>query len=340
MASSSSSSISQLVANNKRFLAPSPVEGVRISSPIELYSTQYYTTCAIGGAAACGLTHALVTPLDLVKCRRQVDPTLYRGIMHGWQVIGKAEGIRGLYTGWLPTLIGYSMQGACKYGFYEVFKKKFADAMGEEAAFKYRTSLYLAASASAEVIADVALCPMEALKVRMQTTIGKPFSKGALDGFNKILANEGASGFYKGLTPLWLRQIPYTMMKFASFERTVEAIYKYALSRPRHEYSGTQQLGVTFVSGYIAGVFCAVVSHPADTLVSKLNNVAKAEGESTGALSMRILRDLGFRGVWRGLTARIYMIGTLTALQWFIYDSYKVYTGLPTTGSTDKKKAA
>lgn len=31
--------------------------------------------------------------------------------------------------------------------------------------------------------------------------------------------------FYKGLTPLWGRQVPYTMMKFASFERTV-GMYK------------------------------------------------------------------------------------------------------------------
>lgn len=39
---------------------------------IELYSPKYYATCAFGGIAACGTTHTLVTPLDLVKCRRQV----------------------------------------------------------------------------------------------------------------------------------------------------------------------------------------------------------------------------------------------------------------------------
>jgi solute carrier family 25 (mitochondrial phosphate transporter), member 3 len=37
--------------------------------------------------------------------------------------------------------------------------------------------------------------------------------------------DEGMSGFYKGLVPLWMRQIPYTMMKFACFERTVELLY-------------------------------------------------------------------------------------------------------------------
>lgn len=36
-----------------------------------------------------------------------------------------------------------------------------------------------------------------------------------------------------------------------------------------------------------------------------------------------------FSGVWKGLFARIIMIGTLTALQWFIYDSVKVYFRLP-----------
>ena len=34
-------------------------------------------------------------------------------------------------------------------------------------------------------------------------------------------------------------------------------------------------------------------------------------------------------GLWKGLGPRILMIGTLTALQWFIYDSVKVFFRLP-----------
>jgi hypothetical protein len=34
-------------------------------------------------------------------------------------------------------------------------------------------------------------------------------------------------------------------------------------------------------------------------------------------------------GMWKGLAPRILMIGTLTALQWFIYDSVKVYFRMP-----------
>jgi len=161
---------------------------------------------------------------------------------------------------------------------------------------------------------------MEAVKVRIQTSPGAPPTLRGCAPF--IYKTEGLSGFYKGLPPLWMRQIPYTMMKFACFERTVETLYKYVVPKPRSECSKMEQLGVTFVAGYIAGVFCAIVSHPADTVVSKLNKDASASAGD-------ILKKLGFRGVWGGLTPRIIMIGTLTALQWFIYDFVKVACNIP-----------
>jgi solute carrier family 25 phosphate transporter 3 len=37
------------------------------------------------------------------------------------------------------------------------------------------------------------------------------------------------------------------------------------------------------------------------------------------------------------LSSRI-LPGTLTGLQWGIYDAYKVYMGLPTTGAVEEKK--
>merc|ERR1712156_780437 len=161
---------------------------------------------------------------------------------------------------------------------------------------------------------------MEACKVRMQTQPG--FANTLREAVPKLKALEGISGFYKGLVPLWGRQIPYTMMKFACFERTVEALYQYVVPKPRAECSKSEQLVVTFAAGYIAGVFCAVVSHPADTLVSYLN---KAPGSGIGDA----VKVLGFKGLWLGLVPRIIMIGTLTALQWFIYDGVKVALRLP-----------
>lgn len=117
-----------------------------------------------------------------------------------------------------------------------------------------------------------------------------------------------------------------TMMKFASFETVVEIIYKSVIPKPKNECSKCLQLGVSFAGGYVAGVLCAIVSHPADNLVSFLNN---AKGATVGDA----VRQLGWWGLFtRGLPLRIFMIGTLTGAQWGIYDAFKVSVGLPTTG--------
>ncbi|PSS23110.1 hypothetical protein M430DRAFT_17034 [Amorphotheca resinae ATCC 22711] len=301
---------------------------------IELYSPSYYAACTYGGLLACGLTHTAVTPLDLVKCRRQVDPKMYTGNFQAWGKIGRAEGLRGIYTGWSPTFFGYSAQGAFKYGGYEFFKKWYSDLLGLETAHKYKTSVYLTASASAEFIADVALCPFEAVKVRMQTTI-PPFATGTFAGINTILGKEGYAGLYKGLYPLWGRQIPYTMMKFASFETIVEMIYE-RLPGKKSDYGKPAQIAVSFTSGYLAGILCALVSHPADVMVSKLN-ANRLPGEAFGAAINRIYKEIGYAGLWNGLPVRIAMVGTLTGLQWLTYDYFKVFMGLPTTGGTPQK---
>jgi solute carrier family 25 phosphate transporter 3 len=291
----------------------------------DVHDSTYYAKCMVGGVLSCGLTHTAIVPLDLVKCRLQANPTLYKGTIDGVKTV-IAEGTAAATLGWAPTFIGYSMQGLCKFGFYEIFKDVYSNAVGEENAFNYRTWVYLAASASAEVIADAALCPMESVKVRMQTSPPEAMFPSELGvAVNKIMAEEGMNGFYKGLVPLWARQVPYTMVKFASFEKVVEWFYSNMFTAPKDTYSKGTQLSITFASGYIAGVFCAIVSHPADTVVSKLNS---GGGGSVGS----ILAELGPTGIWRGLGARIVMIGTLTGLQWWIYDTFKAMVGLQTSG--------
>jgi len=302
---------------------------------IALYSPKYYAACTFGGLVACGPTHTAVTPLDVAKTQRQVDSKRYKSNLDAWRTIGRNEGIRGIFTGWGPTFLGYSAQGAFKYGGYEFFKKTYSDLVGDDIAHRYRTVVYLGASASAEFFADLALCPFESIKVRMQTTV-PPFASGTLDGWKKITSKEGFGGLYKGLYPLWARQIPYTMMKFASFETAVEMIY-HQLPGKKDDYGKAAQTAVSFSGGYIAGIFSAIVSHPADVMVSKLN-AFRQPGEGFGTVVSRIYKEIGFRGLWNGLPVRIVMIGTLTGSQWMIYDYFKIFMGLPTTGGTSTAK--
>jgi solute carrier family 25 phosphate transporter 3 len=94
---------------------------------VKLYSPEYYYTCGLGGILSCGLTHTAVTPLDVVKCNMQTNPAKYPSIGTGFSVVLKEQGAAGLMRGWLPTLLGYSAQGAFKFGLVRAVLHAFWD---------------------------------------------------------------------------------------------------------------------------------------------------------------------------------------------------------------------
>lgn len=301
----------------------------RYSHPVP-HTNSYYLKCMLGGVLSCGLTHLAVTPLDVAKCNMQVDPAKYKGLGQTIRTIIAEEGSAAIWKGWLPTLLGYSAQGAFKFGLYEFFKDYYSTLVGQENAHTYRGFVYLAGSASAELFADVALCPMEMVKVKVQTSPAGTFPVAFGPAVSEMIKNKKVTKFpFGSVTPLWSRQIPYTMAKFYFFEKVVELFYTHVFTNPKESYSKSTQLGITFASGYLAGVICAIVSHPADTVVSKMAKGGKSAGQ--------VFSELGITGVWQGLGTRIIMIGTLTGLQWWIYDTFKTVMGLGTTGGAAKK---
>jgi len=227
------------------------------------------------------------------------------------------------------------MQGLCKFGFYEFFKDFYFNAVGEENAYKYKGLIWCAASASAEVFADIALCPMEMVKVKIQTSPAGAWATSLGEATSKMYANRADTKFpFGSLVPLWARQIPYTVAKFYFFEKIVSLFYTYAFTNGKDTYSKGIQLSITFASGYLAGVICAIVSQAPDNLVSQ-----RAKADNKGKSFGQIAKEIGWKKLCtKGLGTRVLMIGTLTGLQWWIYDTFKTSMGMGTTGSADKKK--
>jgi solute carrier family 25 phosphate transporter 3 len=300
----------------------------RYAGPV-VHDASFYAKCMLGGALACGLTHAGITPVDVTKCNMQVNPAKYKGLASGLRTLVAEEGSTGIWKGFGPTLVGYSLQGMFKYGLYEVFKDQYTNLAGEENAAKYRSAIWLAGSASAEVFADIALCPLEMTKVKIQTSQVGTFPTGFGAALSAMSANKLETRYpFGSLVPLWSRQIPYTMAKFFFFEKIVSLFYTNIFTAPRETYDKTTQLGVTFASGYAAGVVCAIVSHPADSLVSLQGKPAN-KGKSIG----QIASETGAGALFtKGLGTRVLMIGTLTGFQWWIYDSFKSAMGMGTSG--------
>ena len=92
-------------------------------------------------------------------------------------------------------------------------------------------------------------------------------------------------------------------------------------------------LAVSLLSGAIAGVAAAVVSQPADVLLSR---VARGGGECMGALpggvnqlkllkqeALVVWRSFGFGGFYLGIGSRCLWSGAIIAGQFFLYDVFK-----------------
>lgn len=233
----------------------------------EEFGSGYFGLCAIGGVLSAGTSHLAITPLDVLKVNMQVNPVKYNSISSCFWTLLKEQGPSVLWRGWASKVIGYGAQGGCRFGLYEYFKKIYSNILQDS---NNKSLVFFASSASAEVIANMALCPFEAVKVRVQAQ--PRFARGVLDGFPKLYASEGIYGFYRGLIPLWGRNLPFSIVMFSTFEHTVELLYQNVLKSRKEDCSKAKQLGVTCLAGYTAGAVGCLVSNPADNIVSSLYN--------------------------------------------------------------------
>ncbi|GAP91554.1 putative phosphate transport protein MIR1 [Rosellinia necatrix] len=282
-----------------------------------------YSRYALAGAVCCSFTHAILTPIDIVKTRIQVDPVAYNhGVSGGLRQVVAREGAGALTTGLGPTVAGYFLQGAFKFGGYEFFKARAIDAFGYDTARDNRYAIYLGASALAEMAGDVVLCPFEAVRIRLVSQPG--FGRGLADGFAKIVRQEGIRGLYCGLGPIMLKQVPYTMATFVVYEHALEQAYKWV---DKSTVSGVGITGINLGAGLIAGIAATLVSQPADTILSKINKEKGEAGEGTIRRLWKIASETGLRGSYAGVGARLVMVGGMSAIQFAIYGDVKKALG-------------
>jgi len=282
-----------------------------------------YSRFALAGAVCCSVTHGGLTPVDVVKTRIQLDPVTYNtGLIGGFRKVIANEGAGALLTGVGPTFAGYFLQGAFKFGGYELFKQQSINMLGYETAANNRTLVYIASAATAEFFADIALCPLEATRIRL---VSEPtFANGLIGGFSKILKTEGLGAFYSGFGPILFKQVPYTCAKFVVYEKVAEAVYRRI---DKSKTSDGMQTVINLGSGLVAGFAAAIISQPADTMLSKINKTKGLPGEGTTSRLIKIAGELGLRGSFAGLPARLFMVGTLTAGQFAIYGDIKKALG-------------
>ncbi|KAF4956881.1 hypothetical protein FGADI_3484 [Fusarium gaditjirri] len=288
-----------------------------------LNTISLYARYALAGAFCCSFTHAVLTPVDVVKTRIQLDPITYSSsLSKSARHIVSAEGPGALLTGLGPTIAGYCLQGAFKFGGYEFFKARAVDYLGQSTAASNRNAVYLGSAGAAEFLGDIALCPFESVRIRL---VSQPsYATDSISALAKLAREEGIGGLYSGLGPILLKQIPYTMATFLVYEKAIQTAYSVV---DKKELPSIGVTGINLGAGLVAGLAAAVVSQPADTMLSKINKEKANKGEGTTRRLFRIASELGLRGAYTGMQARAVMVSGMTAVQFGIYGDIKKSIG-------------
>lgn len=268
------------------------------------------------------MSHGYTTPVDVVKTRLQTDAAAYVNCSLPAAVarMVEQEGVSFLLAGFVPTFVGYGLEGALKFGCYEVGKGLFAGLTGSPG------SDYLVASVVAGAAASVVLCPTEEVRIRM---VANPaYADGPLAALAKIWRSQGPLTSFRGLPPMLAKQVPYTMAKQVSFDLLCRLLYAAAegLDEDPTRASAVVPIAASIATSFVA---CAA-SHPGDVLLSEYY---KQECALTPAATLRaILHRSGVRGLLVGLNARFLHVGAIIVVQLSLYDAVKQGLGLAATG--------
>ena len=263
----------------------------------------------------------------------QAEPKKYaNATMYGAAAgIVRENGPGFLLQGLAPTVVGYGVEGALKFGVYELTKPLFAGATPSTFVD------FLLASVLAGAVASVVLCPAEASRIRLVADPG--YASGFVATLARIAGDDGAGALFGGLGAMLSKQVPYTMAKQVSFDFITAALYAAAgalvallASEGGGDAAATDALVgsvVPVVAAALASVFACFFSHPGDMVLTRCY---QSKGLSTTDAFRQIYDEHGLGGFLIGIKARFLHVGFIITMQLVVYDMVKRLLGLPATG--------
>ena len=191
---------------------------------------------SLGGVAAGMVLPILFTPLEMVKCRQQVNVvanTKPLGTLHILRGVLRQEGLRGLYVGHVMTTLRSTFGNAALFGSYVLAKEGLGELLGYESAVVQPLSGIIAGWCS-----WIVCFPVDSIKTRMQvaegqmkttTTNAVPPQMKNLRGMAvhealRQLWREG--GMYRGMGPVLARAVPVHMAYLPVFD-AVSSVLRY-----------------------------------------------------------------------------------------------------------------
>ncbi|KAF1872101.1 hypothetical protein Lal_00012322 [Lupinus albus] len=319
-------------------------------------SQQWQWENAVAGSAAGFATVAVMHPLDVVRTRFQVNDgrvshlPSYRNTAHAVFTIARSEGLRGLYAGFLPGVLGSTISWGLYFFFYDKAKQRYAlnreeklspglhlvsaaEAGGPAGMLSfvvYLESRYLIARDSGghrhwqSRPSQVCLCtnPVWLVKTRLQLQTPlhqtRPYS-GLYDAVRTIMREEGFSALYRGIVP-GLFLVSHGAIQFTAYEelRNVLVDLKNKRSKIHHQKPDKLLNSVDYaVLGATSKIAAILLTYPFQQRPSG--------GVQRYTDSWHVLRETarfeGVRGFYKGITANLLKNAPASSITFIVYEN-------------------
>lgn len=179
------------------------------------------------------------------------------------------------------------------------------------------------------VLSWLVIHPADVVKVRMQLagegTSHTPY-RGFIHAARSISRIEGISAMYSGLSAALTRQLSYTTLRLGLYS---------SLRDHFANTDGTISMSYKFALGTAAGGIASAISTPVELSMVRMYSDGAATASqrrgyrNIGDALIRIGREEGLLGLWRGATPTIVRSMVVNCVQLGVYDQAKeMYSGL------------
>lgn len=250
----------------------------------------------LGSIAGC-IGATIVYPIDLVKTRMQAqrNSVLYKNSIDCFVKTFQTKGIRGLYSGLGPQLIGVAPEKAIKLTVNDFMRQHF---MGKSRTIKWYQEVLSGATAGACQV--VFTNPLEIVKIRLQ--VESQHAGGALD----IVRQLGLRGLYKGAGACLLRDVPFSAIYFPTYAHLKRDLFRFDPNdKTKRNKLKTWEL---LLSGGLAGMPATYLTTPFDVIKTRLQIDPKSgETRYNGIFHAvrTILKEESVRSFFKGGPARV-----------------------------------
>ncbi|KAI0830735.1 hypothetical protein BC628DRAFT_1313124 [Trametes gibbosa] len=258
-------------------------------------SVKSFVSGGVGGVAAVLVGH----PFDLTKTRLQTAaPGTYTGAI---DVVKKAvahDGVKGLYRGVVPPLVGVTPIFALSFWAYDMSKALILSLTPQRTSKELSIPELATAGFLSAIPTTLVTAPVERAKVLLQVqgqTPGGPQYKGVFDVVRHLYREGGVRSVFRGSVATVARDGPGSAAYFAAYEVTKKMLTPVGAS------PSDLNLGAVIVAGGTAGIAMWSIAIPPDVLKSRIQSAPTGTYSGFLDCARKTIAADGVAALWRGL---------------------------------------